>query len=148
MKFVVNPPSITTIRLGRPDQSSSVPKATEAFPIGSPAVRPKLKQALITPENVATSSPFLKSNSLIVFNFSSEGISFSLFAPASAATQIPIKQTATPRSVILPGFVAAICPMVSPTGMSGMKVLRIGGKSVPKAAQYPSATPIPSDMPR
>ena len=46
MKLVVNPPSITTMRLGRPDHRSSVPIATDAFPIGSPAVRPKLKQAL------------------------------------------------------------------------------------------------------
>ena len=32
--------------------------------------------------------------------------------------------------------------------MLGMNDLKIGGKSVPKAAQYPSATPMPSDMPK
>ena len=48
---------------------------------------------------------------------------------------MPIRQTSTPNKVTLPGVVEAICPMVSATGMVGMKVLKIGGMSVPNAAQ-------------
>ena len=135
MKLVVNPPSMTTINEGKPDHSGSVPASMEVLPIGSPAVRPKLKQALMIPEKVATRMPFLKSNSLIDFFFSASGISFSLVKPAMAAIQMPIRQTSTPARVIWPGPLPAICTMDSPTGISGMKVLRMGGSRVPKAAQ-------------
>ena len=72
------------------------------------------------PEKVATRMPLVKLNSAIAFFFSASGISLSLVNPASAATAMPSKQTSTPNSVTLPGVVAAICPMVSATGMVGM----------------------------
>ena len=84
-KFVVKPPSSTTINLGSPVHSVDVPAVADASPIGLPAVRANEKQALMIPEKVATRMPLAKLNSAIVFFFSSSGISFSLVRPANAA---------------------------------------------------------------
>src|ERR1035441_7798954 len=135
MKLVVKPPNNTTTSLGRPLQRTVVPAAREASPIGLPAVSANEKQALMIPEKVATRIPLVKLNSAMDFFFSSSGISFSFVNPAIAATTMPSKQISTPNKVTLPGVVDAICPMVSATGMVGMKVLKIGGSSVPNAAQ-------------
>src|ERR1039457_1198466 len=135
IKFVVKPPNKTTTSLGRPLQMTVVPAAREASPIGLPAGGAEEKQALMTPEKGATREPLLKVNSAMAFFFSASGISFSFVNPAMAATTMPSKQIITPNNVTLPGVVDAICPMVSATGMLGMKVLKIGGISVPNAAQ-------------
>ena len=55
--------------------------------------------------------------------------------PASAAMPMPSRQIATPASVTWPAVVLAISTMVESTGMFGMNCLKIGGTSVPKAAQ-------------
>src|ERR1043165_5610864 len=135
MKFVVNPPASTTQSFGSPVHSMEVPASAEVSPIGLPAVSANEKHALMMPENVATISPLRKLNSLMTFFFSSAGISFSFVNPASAATPMPIRQINTPSNVTLPGVVAAISAMVSATGMDGMNTLKIGGNSVPNAAQ-------------
>ena len=38
--------------------------------------------------------------------------------------------------------------LLANTKKFGMSALQIGGTIVPNAAQYPSATPVPSDSPR
>ena len=48
----------------------------------------------------------------------------------------------------LADLVAEIPEMDSATGIDGNHSFRTGGTSVPKAAQYPKATPIPSERPR
>ncbi len=107
--------------------------------MGAPAFRPYAKHALMIPENTATTMPFEKLNSLMAARFLSSGISRSLDSPARAATAMPARHTPTPSRMIFPEVLPAIatsCP------------LKIGGTSVPNAAQNPRATPMPSDMPR
>ena len=140
MKFVVKPPASTTTRTGSPCQRTAVPCCTVIALIGSPAARPYAKQALITPEKVATSSPFLRSNSLIDSLFCSFDISRSFETPAAPATAIPARQMAMPPRMISPECVLRTWLANSPR--------KIGGINVPNAAVYPSATAIPSDMPR
>jgi hypothetical protein len=108
--------------------------------IGSPAASPYAKQALMIPEKVATTSPFFKSNSLIDSLFCSSDISRSFEIPAAPATAIPSRQIPTPQRMITPECVPKTWLANSPR--------KIGGISVPKAAVYPNATAIPSDMPR
>ena len=91
------------------------------------------------PEKVPTRIPLGKLNSLIDSRFFSSGISRSLFIPASPAMAIPSRQTSTPSRIIWPEAVPRVRPMVP---------LKIGGTSVPKAAQYPRAIAIPSDIPK
>ena len=96
-------------------------------------------QALRTPEKMATTRPFVKSNSWIVDCFSRGAISRSFERPAAPLTAIPTRQTPTPaRTVMRPGFASrfAKSPLTS------------GGMTVPKAAQNPSATAYPSAIPR
>ena len=75
--------------------------------MGLPASRPNEKHALITPENVATRMPFLKSNSLIDAFFCSSDISRSLDMPAIPATTIPAMHTNTLKRTISPGTVVS-----------------------------------------
>ena len=100
-----------------------------------PACNANAKHALMMPENVATTMPFLKLNSLMTFFFCSSGISRSLVKPASAAMPMPTRQTPTPASVTWPEVDLAISTMLAPTGRLGMNALKIGGTSVPNAAQ-------------
>ena len=59
----------------------------------------------MTPEKVATRSPFFKSNSLMDARFCSVDISRSLDIPAAPAKAIPRRQTATPPRMIRPEWV-------------------------------------------
>ncbi len=140
MKLVVKPPSKITTSTGKPCQRGAVPCWTVRLLIGSPAVSPKEKQALITPENVATRMPFLKLNSLMTARFWTSDISFSLVMPAMPETAIPARQTPTPNRITMPEFVPRTFETNSP--------LNSGGIRVPNAAQNPSATAMPSEMPR
>src|SRR6185369_17741984 len=81
MKFVVKPPNNTGTSTGRPCQSVVVPWLSVIALIGSPARRPYEKQALITPEKVATRMPFFRLNSLMTFCFCSADISRSFDMP-------------------------------------------------------------------
>src|ERR1051326_2016224 len=134
-KFVVKPPSRTTMSFGKPDQRGRVPAFKEVSPVGLPAARAKAKQALMMPANVATRTPLAKLNSAITFCFSAVGSSFSLVSPARAATRIPSKQTATPPRVIQPGVELMISRKLDWTGREGRIDLARGGTSVPNAAQ-------------
>ena len=127
MKLVVNPPRSSTTRTGSPCQRVVVPCWRVISLIGSPAASPYEKQALITPEKVATMIPFLKSNSLIDAFFCSSDISRSLDMPAMPATAMPAMQTNTPKRMIWPEVVGRILVKNSPR--------KIGGMSVPKAAR-------------
>src|ERR1700723_981498 len=81
-KLVVKPPASNTTRTGSPCHRPEVPcRIVRAF-MESPAANPYAKQALITPEKVATSNPFFKANSLIEVRFCSFDISCSLDTPA------------------------------------------------------------------
>ena len=132
MALLVKPPASTMTSLGRPVQSAGVPAAAESLAIGSAASKAKAMQALITPQNRATSSPLRKLNSLMESRFAVSGNSRSLLRPASADTVIPMTQIPIPSRVIRPGPLAAIVERVP---------LKIGGISVPQAAQIPRATP-------
>ena len=94
----------------------------------------------MTPEKVATSSPFFRSNSLIEARFCSVDISRSLDTPAAPANAIPRRQTATPPRMIRPEWVPRTSEANTPR--------KIGGINVPNAAVYPSATAMPRDIPR
>jgi len=71
MKFVVKPPSSTTTKTGRPCQRLGVPWRSVISLMGSPAARPKAKQALITPEMLRRDSrfqiEFLDGGALLLF---------------------------------------------------------------------------------
>src|SRR5271166_940758 len=140
IKLVVNPPSRRTTSTGSPCHSVGVPWRTVNALMGSPAARPYAKQALMTPEKVATRRPFFKLNSLIAARFWVSDNSLSFDTPAAPARTMPSKQTATPNRIVRPERVpktsVANCPR------------KIGGISVPNAAVYPRATAMPSDMPR
>jgi hypothetical protein len=135
IRFVVKPPPSTTHSLGRPVHNVEVPALAAASLIGLPAVSAKEKHALMIPENVATRMPFRKLNSAIIFFFCASGICLFLVHPARAAIAMPNRHTATPASVTWPGVEQAISPMLEPTGRLGMNCLKIGGTSVPRAAQ-------------
>ena len=92
------------------------------------------------PAKVATKIPFLKSNSLIDAFLSSSDISRSFDMPAIPATAMPARQTSTPKRTTWPETV--------PQDLRGELPLTSGGTRVPNAAVYPSATAIPSDIPR
>jgi len=139
-KLVVNPPSRTTQSFGSPVQSVVVPCWADRTAIGDAASSPKANDALMIPEKVATRIPLVKLNSLIVSLFCSSVISRSLLLPARPAIAIPARQTKTPRRMT--------CPDVVPRTFDANSPWNIGGMSVPNAAQYPSATPMPSDIPR
>src|ERR1700733_1433619 len=139
-KLVVKPPARTTNSTGSPCHNTGVPCWMVIVLIGPPAPRPKAKQALSTPEKVATNNPFFKSNSLIEARFCSVDISRSLDTPAAPANAIPRRQTATPPRIRLPERVPRTSDANTPR--------KIGGIKVPNAAVYPSATAMPSDIPR
>jgi len=101
-KFVRKPPTSTTASLGSPCQRVEVPCFKASALMGSPAVRPNEKQALITPEKMATRTPFLRLNSLTEARFCSADISFSLDMPALPTKAMPIRQMAMPNKVIWP----------------------------------------------
>ena len=56
--------------------------------------------ALVSPEKIATTIPFLKSYSATAFFFSSSGNSLSFDIPATPTRTIPNRETATPTSDI------------------------------------------------
>ena len=138
-KFVVKPPARMHIKIGLFCHKDGTPRSTASLPMGSPAAIPNAMHALITPANIATHSPFVKLNSLIVSFFFSSGSSFSLDIPAQPQIAIPIRQTRTPPSVVRPEALVIKSPKVP---------LYIGGIIVPNAAQNPSAIAYPSDIPR
>src|ERR1035441_5405659 len=91
-KFVRKPPTSTTASFGRPCQRVEVPCFKASALMGSPAVRPNEKPALMTPEKMATRTPFLKLNSLMEACFCSADISFSLDMPALPTKAMPARQ--------------------------------------------------------
>ena len=76
----------------------------------------------MTPENVATTKPFFKSNSLIEARFCSSDISRSLETPAAPAKAIPNRQTATPSRMMMPERVPRTWMAKTPRKIGGIKV--------------------------
>ena len=120
---------------GQTRQHMVVPAASEAWLIGLPAVSAKAKQALMMPEKVATSRPLVKLNSAIAFFFSASGISRSLVNPAKAAIAMPSKANKNTEQRDLAGIGGRDLPDGFRHRNLGQKVLKMGGISVPKAAQ-------------
>ena len=96
----------------------------------------KEKQALMMPENVATRMPLVKLNSAMAFFFSASGISLSLVKPGQRgdADAEQADQHAEQRDLARRGR-RRFARWFPPRDCSGMKVLKIGGTSVPNAAQ-------------
>ena len=135
MKLVVKPPSRTTTSLGRPVQMPVVPAARGGLAdrvarsqrereTGAHDAGERRHQDALGEVELGDGLLLLR---LGHFPF--------LGQAASAAMAMPSRQTQHAGKGDLAGVVAAICPMVSATGMLGMNVLKIGGTSVPNAAQ-------------
>ncbi len=129
-KFVVKPPARMQIKMALFCHKDDTPRSTASLAIGFPAAMPNAMHALVTPANVATQSPLVKLNSLMVSFFFSSGSSFSLDIPAQPQIAIPTRQTTTPPSVVSPEVFMIKSPKVPKY---------IGGIMVPNAAQNPRA---------
>src|SRR5690606_24061093 len=81
-KLVIKPPVVTSKVTGFWAKRSDTPPATAASLIGIRALRPRLKHALLTPDNNAINRPFFKAKSLLAFLFSSSLIFFERRLPA------------------------------------------------------------------
>ena len=139
-KFVVKPPISTTTSTGSPCHNGAVPCFRVSALMGAPAARPYAKQALMTPDRVATAMPFFKSNSSMAAFCCSGDMARSLKIPARPAAAMPSKQTKIPRRMTRPELVPRTCVANTP--------LKMGGISVPNAAHSPRATAIPRERPR
>ena len=109
MKLVVNPPASSTVSTGSPCQSVEVPCWSASALMGAPASSPNEKQALITPENVATMTPFFRLNSRMTAVFCSADISFSFDMPALPANAMPAMQIAMPSTITWPECDGSTC---------------------------------------
>jgi hypothetical protein len=140
MKLVVKPPTRTTTSTGRPCHKTGVPCRSVICLMGSPAANPYAKQALMIPQKVATSRPRFRLNSpdgraLLLFGqLALLGDSRRAGKPNTGQADRHAEQDHQPE------WVPSTCFANSPR--------KIGGSRVPKAAVYPSATAMPSDMPR